>query len=111
MKILQRKFTHLCVIASHPPPNAQPTLPVVRERLRATKAFSEACFLPSILAECLCSIKLVVSVGMGAGSEFGAEQKSQDCGGLVRLATLSGLGTVTHMSQPGRQKKGHQEQG
>ena len=38
----------------------------------------KACFLPPILAECLCSIKLVVSVGMGAGSEIGAEQKDQD---------------------------------
>ena len=38
----------------------------------------KACFLPSILAECLCSIELVVSVGMGAGSEIGAEQKDQD---------------------------------
>ena len=71
----------------------------------------KACFLPSILAECLCSIELVVSVWTEAGSEFGAEQKGQDCGGLVRWATLSGMGTVTHVSQPGRQKKGHQEQG
>ena len=43
------------------------------------KLLVKACFLPPILAECLCSIKLVVSVGMGAGSEIGAEQKGQDC--------------------------------
>ena len=40
----------------------------------------KACFLPPILAECLCSIELVVSVGMGAGSEIGAGQKDQDFG-------------------------------
>ena len=36
------EFSYLCFAASHPPANAQPTLPVVRERLRATKAFSES---------------------------------------------------------------------
>lgn len=34
----------------------------------------------------------IVSVGMGPGSEIGAEQKGQDYRGLVRWATLSGNG-------------------
>ena len=74
------EFSYLCFVASHPPSNAQPTLPVVRETLRATKPLVKACFLTSILAECLCSIEHVDLVGMGAGSEIGAEQKVQDCG-------------------------------
>ena len=92
--------------------NAQPTFLVVRESLRPMKALSEnlSSSLPSLLAECLCGIKLVVLVGMGAGSEIGAEQRIRPAGGLVIWVLPSGMGTVTHLSQPRRQKKGHQEQ-
>ena len=72
------------------------------------KIFVLACH-PSI-AECLCGIKLVVLVGMGAGSEIGAEQRVRTAGGLVRWVLPSGMGMVTHLSQPRKQKKGHQEQ-
>lgn len=82
------EFSYLCFVASHPPGNAQPTLPVVREGLRAKKLLVKACFLPPILAECLCSIELVVSVGMGAGSEIGAEQKGQDVGRFSEMGYL-----------------------
>ena len=91
---------------------AQPTSLVLRESLRPMKALSENLFssLPSLLAECLCGIKLVVLVGMGAGSEIGAKQRVGPAGGLVKWVLPSGMGTVTHLSQPRRQKKGHQEQ-
>ena len=36
-------------------------------------------------------------------------RRTRTWGGLVRWATLSGMGTVTHLSQPRRQK-GHREQ-
>ena len=92
--------------------NAQPTFLVVRESLRPMKALSESLSssLPSLLAECLCGIKLVVLVRMGAGSKTGVEQRVRPVGGLVRWVLPSGMGTVTHLSQPRRQKKGHQEQ-
>ena len=107
-----RDFTYSCFAASHPPPNAQPTSLMVRESLRPMKALSEnlSSSLPSLLAECLCGIKLVVLVGMGAGSEIGARQRVRPEGGLVKWVLPSGMGTVTHLSQPRRQKKGHQEQ-
>ena len=91
---------------------AQPTSLVLRESLRPMKALSEnlSFSLPSLLAECLCGIKLVVLVGIGAGSEIGAEQRVRPVGGLVRWILPSRMGTVTHLSQPRRQKKGHQEQ-
>ena len=40
--VAESDITEQLIFASHPPANAQPTLPVVRERLRATKAFSES---------------------------------------------------------------------
>ena len=70
-----RDFTYLFV-ASHPPTNAQLTFLVVRKTEICESL--PAC-LPSLLAECLCSIRLVVLVGMGTGSGIGAEQKGQDC--------------------------------
>ena len=94
-----RDFTYLCFAASHPPPNAQPTFLVVRESLRPMKALSEnlCSSLPSLPAECLCGIKLVVLVGMGAGSGFGAEQRVGIAGGLLRWVLPSGMGMVTHL--------------
>ena len=86
---------------------AQPTFLVVRESVRPMKALSEnlSSSLPSLLAECLCGIKLVVLVGMGAGSEIGAEHRVRPVGGLVRWVLPSGMGTVTHLSHPGGRRK------
>ena len=91
--------------------NAKPTFLVVRESLRPMKDLSEnlSSSPPSLLAECLCGIKLVVLLGVGAGSEIGAEQRVRTAGGLVRCVLPSGMGTVSHMFQPRKQKKGHQE--
>ena len=82
-----RDFTYLGLVASHPLPNAQPLLLVVRERLRPMTDLSDnlpAC-LPPLLAECLCGIKFVFFVGMGPGSETGGVQKGQDCGRLSEM--------------------------
>ena len=107
-----RDFANLCFVASHPPPNAQPTFLVVRESLRPMKDLSEnlSSSPPSLLAECLCGIKLVFLVGMTAGSEIGAEQRVRTAGGLVRCVLPSGMGTITHLFQPREQKKDHQEE-
>ena len=104
-------FYLLCFVASLPPPNAQPTFLVVRESLRPMKDLSEnlSSSPPSLLAECLCGIKLVFLVGMTAGSEIGAEQRVRTAGGLVRCVLPSGMGTVSHLFHPRKQKKGHQE--
>ena len=92
--------------------NAKPTFLVVRESLRPMKDLSEnlSSSPPSLLAECLCGIKLVFLVGMAAGSEIGAEQRVRTSGGLVRCVLPSGMGTVSHLFHPRKQKKGHQEQ-
>ena len=105
-------FYLLCFVASLPPPNAQPTFLVVRESLRPMKDLSEnlSSSPPSLLAECLCGIKLVFLVGMTAGSEIGAEQRVGTAGGLVRCVLPSGMGTITHLFQPREQKKDHQEE-
>ena len=107
-----RGLTYSRFVASHSPPNAKPTFLVVRESLRPMKDLSEnlSSSPPSLLAECLCGIKLVFLVGMTAGSEIGAEQRVRTAGGLVRCVLPSGMGTVSHMFQPRKQKKGHQEE-
>ena len=91
--------------------NAKPTFLVVRESLRPMKDLSEnlSSSPPSLLAECLRGTKLVVLLAVGAGSEIGAEQRVRTAGGLVRCVLPSGMGTVSHMFQPRKQKKGHQE--
>ena len=87
--------------------NAKPTFLVVRESLRPMKDLSEnlSSSPPSLLAECLCGIKLVFLVGMTAGSEIGAEQRVRTAGGLVRCVLPSGMGTVTTCSSPGSKRK------
>ena len=102
-----RDFANLCFVASHPPPNAQPTFLVVRESLRPMKDLSEnlSSSPPSLLAECLRGTKLVVLLGVGAGSETGAEQRVRTAGGLVRCVLPSGMGTVTTCSSPGSKRK------
>ena len=102
-----RDFANLCFVASHPPPNAQPTFLVVRESLRPMKDLSEnlSSSPPSLLAECLRGTKLVVLLGVGAGSEIGAEQRVRTAGGLVRCVLPSGMGTVTTCSSPGSKRK------
>ena len=102
-----RGLTYSRFVASHPPPNAKPTFLVVRESLRPMKDLSEnlSSSPPSLLAECLCDIKLVFLVGMTAGSEIGAEQRVRTAGGLVRCVLPSGMGTVTTCSSPGSKRK------
>ena len=66
--------------------------------------------LPPLLAECLGSIRLVVLLGEGAGSEIGAEKKGQDCGRFSEMSSTLRNGDGHSHVPPGRQKKSHQWQ-